>query len=100
MLRLLSTSDAALIIYCCYEAKKDWKLAFIRREKQDGSGLRSNLNRRSNFEDFWVGHPEKSLLKMSDSLVMWLINPGDVSSHHAILCLRLPFQPHKYLGLG
>jgi hypothetical protein len=46
----------------------DIPLLGIRREKQDGSGLRSNLNRRSNFEDFWVGHPEKSLLKMSDSL--------------------------------
>lgn len=46
----------------------DIPLLGIRREKQDGSGFRSNLNRRSNFEDFWVGHPEKSLLKMSDSL--------------------------------
>jgi hypothetical protein len=47
----------------------DIPLLGIRQEKQDGSGLRSNLNRRSNFEDFWVGHPEKSLFKMSDSLV-------------------------------
>lgn len=46
----------------------DIPLLGIRREKQDGSGLLSNLNRRSNFEDFLVGHPEKSLLKMSDSL--------------------------------
>jgi hypothetical protein len=46
----------------------DIPLLGIQREKQDGSGLRSNLNRRSSFEDFWVGHPEKSLLKMSNSL--------------------------------
>jgi len=45
----------------------DIPLPGIQREKQDGSCLRSNLNHRSNFEDFWVGHPEKSLLKMSDS---------------------------------
>jgi type I restriction enzyme, R subunit len=32
----------------------DIPLPGIRREKQDGSGLRSNLNRRSNFEDFSV----------------------------------------------
>jgi len=73
----------------------DIPLLGIRREKQDGSGLRSNLNRRSNFEDFWVGHPEKSLLKMSDSLANLV---GALIGLTASCFLDILFSYHEILA--
>jgi hypothetical protein len=46
MLRLLSTFDAALICYCVYEAKKEWKLSFtpeIKSSLQDTNVMRDVL---------------------------------------------------------